>query len=294
MTTHKLERHQSDIPYTMQSRDVVQKITNPYALAIWTFLMSLPDDWNVSEPHIRKHFQIGRTSYLKAMKYLREANLYKIQRFVNEKGEFTGSCFHIYGIPYIRESTYTENRTYITENDIITENNITTEKDIHTLPKSDFTLPQHIDKEIWDEWMQIRKRLRAINSPRAKKMLLSELDKCEAAGITANNAIDIAISKSWKSINPSWITNLDKSHDDKRSRSERGHDNLMQLCGSAYSDSDDGGQDIFDVLPDVAGSVEGKNGRGRAHSEGAEKALDSEDARFHNANRVEGNQFTNH
>lgn len=168
------------------------------------------------------------------------------------------------------------------------------DKDTHTPPKSDFTLPQHIDKEIWDEWMQIRKRLRAINSPRAKKMLLSELDKCEAAGITANNAIDIAISKSWKSINPSWITNLDKSHDDKRSRSERGHDNLMELCGSAYSDSDDGGQDIFDVLPDVAGSLEGKTGRGRSHSEVAEETLDSEDARFHNANRIEGNQLTNH
>jgi hypothetical protein len=68
----KLKKHQDQIPYDMVSREVVQSITNPIALAIWVYLQSQAEDWDVIESHIRKHFAIGQRKYQKAMKELKE------------------------------------------------------------------------------------------------------------------------------------------------------------------------------------------------------------------------------
>ena len=40
MPIHKLDTHQNDLPYFMLSREVVQSISNPDALAIWCYLQS--------------------------------------------------------------------------------------------------------------------------------------------------------------------------------------------------------------------------------------------------------------
>ena len=135
---HKLKKHQDEIPYFMISREVVQSIDNPLALAIWVYLQSKADDWKVIEADIMKQFKVGRTSYLKAMKCLREAQLYSVERYKNEENQFVGSVFHVYetptstdfhtyGEPHVWESTHTETHTYIKEEEITTEKEINTE-----------------------------------------------------------------------------------------------------------------------------------------------------------------------
>ena len=137
---HKLKKHQDEIPYFMISREVVQSIDNPLALAIWVYLQSKADDWKVIEADIMKQFAVGRTTYLKAMKCLREAQLYSVERYKNEENQFVGSVFHVYekptstdfhtyGNPHVWESTRMETDTYIKEEEITTEEESITEEE---------------------------------------------------------------------------------------------------------------------------------------------------------------------
>jgi len=118
MTIHKLKKHQDDVPYTMASREVVQSLTNPLALAIWVYLQSLPENWNVSEMQLRSHFCVGKDRYREAMKVLKEAGLYSVTGVRNDEGKFVGSFYNIYGMPRkpeVRKTGHTEIRPYIKE-----------------------------------------------------------------------------------------------------------------------------------------------------------------------------------
>jgi hypothetical protein len=118
MPIHKLDTHQNDLPYFMLSREVVQSIDNPDALAIWCYLQSKPQNWVVLEDQIRYHFDIGRSKYLQAMKCLRELGLYKVIRIKDEQNRFVSNEFHIYPFPYLRDSEHTEMHTDIKEKEI--------------------------------------------------------------------------------------------------------------------------------------------------------------------------------
>jgi transcription initiation factor IIE alpha subunit len=121
---NKLKKHQDQIPYDMLSREVVQSIKNPTALAIWAYLQSQADNWDVVEPHIREHFDIGRTTYLKAMKCLRDAGLYEFVRHKDEHNNFTGGHYNLYPFPQLRKSVLMETKTDIKEEEIVKEEDI--------------------------------------------------------------------------------------------------------------------------------------------------------------------------
>ncbi len=124
MPIHKLETHQPDIPYFMLSREVVQSINNPDALAIWCYLQSKPQNWVVLEDEVRFHFDMGRSKYLKAMKCLRGSGLYKVVRLKDDRNKFCSNVFHIYAFPYLRLSVHTEMHTDIKEKEIPKEKEI--------------------------------------------------------------------------------------------------------------------------------------------------------------------------
>jgi len=140
MNIHKLKKHQEEIPYFMISREVVQSIDNSLALAIWVYLQSKPDDWKVVESDILNQFSVGRTTYLRAMKCLREAKLYSVSRLKNNQNQFIGSTIHIYevptstddhtyGKPHLRDAIHMETHTDIKEEESPTEEEILTEND---------------------------------------------------------------------------------------------------------------------------------------------------------------------
>jgi len=139
ITIHKLKKHQNEIPYVMISRDVVQSIDNPLALAIWVYLQSKSDDWKVVESDIMIQFKVGKSAYLKAMRCLRKAHLYSVERIKNDNNQFIGSVFHVYekptsmeihtyGNPQLWNSTTMENHIYIKEEEITKEKEIITKK----------------------------------------------------------------------------------------------------------------------------------------------------------------------
>jgi len=130
MTIHKLKKHQDDIPYTMASRDIVQQLTNPVALAIWIYLQSKPEDWNLSEGQIRSHFNVGEDRYKAAMRQLREAGLYEVVRIKNDMGKFIGCYYHVYGKPQGWKTTRVEMAPYIKEKSNTKEEENKTQGDI--------------------------------------------------------------------------------------------------------------------------------------------------------------------
>ena len=88
------------IPYDIISRDVVQSITNPVALAIYTYLLTKPEGWTVRRTDILNHFDgLGRKSYDKAVAELKDKGLYWIAVIRDGSGQILDRTIMIEAIP---------------------------------------------------------------------------------------------------------------------------------------------------------------------------------------------------
>ena len=74
-----------------------------------------------------------------------------------------------------------------------------TKTDIKHPKENGFILPGWIDENIWQEYMSVRVRLKAVNSSRAKKALVVKLEDFRKHH-DPNRLIEAAIENSWKSI----------------------------------------------------------------------------------------------
>lgn len=76
-------------------------------------------------------------------------------------------------------------------------------KELKSKPKK-ITLPEFIDRDLWEDFMEIRKKKGAVNSERALNGLIKKLEEVESfRDGQANFEIERAIESSWKSIYPS-------------------------------------------------------------------------------------------
>lgn len=62
------------------------------------------------------------------------------------------------------------------------------------------TIPEWIDRELWDGFMEVRKKLKAVNTELAIKKLLNNLEKMKNSGLDPNQAISASIENSWKGV----------------------------------------------------------------------------------------------
>ena len=120
------------VPYEIVSRDVVQSITNPCALAIYTYLMTLPANWVVRRKHIIEHFDgLGRERYDAAMKQLKELGVVWVYSSKDAVGQFTDNVIVVETVPKVGKPALRETPT-LGKTDHI---------EIQTLPKdTDITL----------------------------------------------------------------------------------------------------------------------------------------------------------
>lgn len=109
----KLQKVQSIMPFELIDRETIQSIKNPISLAIWVYLQSKPDNWDVSEIEIRKNFNIGKERYSIAMKELRDLGLYEYTIKRNSKGIISKRTFILY--PQVRK-TLLEEKPYTRKN----------------------------------------------------------------------------------------------------------------------------------------------------------------------------------
>jgi predicted phage replisome organizer len=66
--------------------------------------------------------------------------------------------------------------------------------------KNEMPLPDWIDQELWDNFMEVRKKLKAIPTERAIKELIAELIKLKKAGNDPSEVIKQSIMNSWKGV----------------------------------------------------------------------------------------------
>lgn len=113
--------HQSGKPYTSISNHVVNNIRNPDALAIWTFLQSKDNGWNVIKGFLMDHFGLGRDRYAKAMRDLKVLGLVEYATVLAGDGSLKGTrVFVNYEIPENRHlGKPTSRKTDKSENDLL-------------------------------------------------------------------------------------------------------------------------------------------------------------------------------
>lgn len=91
-------------------------------------------------------------------------------------------------------------------------------------------LPQYIDREAWDAWMEVRRHLKAPNTDYAVKLLVYEVQRIKDAGHDPNAAIKQSVLKGWKDVWPSKEKEIEaapqsqaeKTAEMLRQREERG------------------------------------------------------------------------
>ncbi len=73
--------------FTALPNHTIQSIRNPDALALWTYLSSLPHDWMVKRSHLISHFGFTKEKLIKVFRYLKELNLVAFQIEKDKKGQ---------------------------------------------------------------------------------------------------------------------------------------------------------------------------------------------------------------
>lgn len=105
--------HASGKPYTSISNEAVDALTNPDALAIWTYLQTRDSGWTVIGGYLQDRFGMGRERYAKAMRCLKDVGLIR-HEFVQcpETNAMTGRRVIVNHSPNLQVPEPTESRTF--------------------------------------------------------------------------------------------------------------------------------------------------------------------------------------
>jgi stage V sporulation protein SpoVS len=79
---------------------VRDKSLSAKAKGIHTYLLSLPDDWEIYLSELKEHFTDGKASISAGIKELINANYIKRNKIKNELGQFDGYDYTVYENPY--------------------------------------------------------------------------------------------------------------------------------------------------------------------------------------------------
>ena len=213
MSIQKLKKAEN--PYEPIDRDAIQAIKNPVALAIWVYLLSKPNNWNVNKEELKKHFNIGQDRLLKAFKELRELGLYEIVREKNKKGQFVKNDLVVYPHlrkpentdnrntekPQVRKTVFTEIHTDIKEEENIKDNRIKSIRDNKTplTPQGELDLPEWLDKKTWNDWVVFRKEKKKKLTPMSIKRQIKFLEQYKSQHTAI---IEQSIRNGWTGLFP--------------------------------------------------------------------------------------------
>jgi hypothetical protein len=173
-----------NITHDAISREVVQSITNPVALAIYTYLLTKPDNWVVRKREILDHFDgLGRERYEDAMRFLKSAGLVWIANIRSPNGSFGDNQIVVEQTPLDRsvgKPAFRENPNFGKSG---------------PLKKKRIPTEEEIGIRGWDDWVQYRKEL--------KKPMTESTVKKQAKQLTNHPPeiqkamIDQSIEKGW-------------------------------------------------------------------------------------------------
>ena len=154
-----------NITHDSISREVVQAITDPVALAIYSYLLTMPENWTVRKKQIIDHFKpLGADAYARGMKQLRSLGLVWTANVQGEGGTFIGNEIIVEqtfdrssGKPVSRETPSLGKSAPLKKN---------------ILPKE-----EDIGIRGWDEWVKHRKEIRKPLTESSVKKQVTMLEK---------------------------------------------------------------------------------------------------------------------
>ena len=127
-------------------------------------------------------------------------------RLIAEKRYSTKSTTGVSGNQPLPNSTKSTDNDSKSDSKSKSDSNKEVTKDIVAkAPKFNFKkelLALNVDKNVLDDWMEVRKKKKATNSETAFNGLISQIDK---SGISVADAIKIATENSWSGFKASWL-----------------------------------------------------------------------------------------
>lgn len=109
-------------------------------------------------------------------------------------------------------------------------------KSVNTEPTDQIEIPAFIDLDLWDEFLRIRKKAKAVNSPRAIKMLVNKLTRFAEKGHNVNELIKTSYINGWKDI---YEPNQKANFNTKSSTIERFHGESEEWIKANLQGADD-------------------------------------------------------
>jgi len=85
--------------YTVVSNECIQDSSlSMKAKGLWIYLMSLPNDWNLHQTELVRHFKDGRDAVSSAMKELEEAGYVIKKQITNSLGQYTDWDYTVFEV----------------------------------------------------------------------------------------------------------------------------------------------------------------------------------------------------
>jgi hypothetical protein len=216
---------QEQRPFTTLYSEVIQNISNAFALGIYTYLSSLPSDWTVSKKQLMNHFNVGRDKIISTMNYLKDHYLIEHGQYRNSDGTMGNSIIIVkdgrdFILNFVHnqklDDKHTETVNTVTgksgagksEPTYINNNTYTNIKDIQKAqPKKQvavvsepIVLPDWLPSEIWEEFKQHRKQLKKPMSDLAQKKSIKQLEKMMSEGQDIVEVIEASIANGWQGL----------------------------------------------------------------------------------------------
>lgn len=103
---------QSKKGFTTFLNEVVQNISNGFILGVYTYLSTLPPEWNVNRVHLSNHFKVGRDKINSALSWLNDNYLIEYKQNHDEKGKFLNSYIEVQdGLEFIENFNKNQTRS---------------------------------------------------------------------------------------------------------------------------------------------------------------------------------------
>jgi len=183
------------------------KNLNPYQYMILAFIVRKTDGWCKTEDGISLS-QFVNTLNISKNKVISSLKELKYMGYIEVKQQFLkngGKSFNSYSISstLVHEVNYpsaSQGQGVVREKDI--QNKLLT-KETNTNKKINkkvsYTLPSSVDIELFSDYLNLRKTLKAPNTQRAIDGLIGKLNDFESKGLNANEIIATAYENGWKS-----------------------------------------------------------------------------------------------
>ncbi len=138
------------------------------------------------------------TGAIYSRRMVRDENLRKVRTMAGSKG----------GNPVLlNQNSTTKDKQIPTPSFALSsseENNTTSSagRKLRAVPKEEesFTLPDWVPANPWNEWIKVRKKIKAPNTPYALSLAIRDLDKLRSAGENPETVLNLAISRGWRGL----------------------------------------------------------------------------------------------